>query len=368
LWRLDKDCVEAKLVLSLSNTSRCSLGRGLFYVAFHPSAPYLATPSADGAVLWRLGKDCSSAQDISLLRGQGFYGLPDVVYSVAFHPSASFVATGTQDGTVKLWRLNQSYCDAVCVQKLQRHDGPIHSVVFHASAPLIATAGSDGTADVWSFDADRSELTHVTTLHGHSYSVYCVAFHPSAPFLVTGSGDGQAKLWFVGPQRADAACVSTMRGLGGPVRSVAFRPSAACIAAGSDFRRGEALAVRWRVCEGFARHIVLMLAGALLSMPAEGGSLHRLVTAQLQMNTPLFARDPNSGTVDDNVFARMRTLIFTNAATSSQASHRKTMSTSTVCPWIKRYNSGIRMSYQTYLHEGNTTKQNQPINHQSHRC
>ena len=235
LWRLDKDCVKAKLVLSLSATSTCSRERGLFYVAFHPSAPYLATPSADGALLWRLGKDCTSAQDISLLQGQGFCGLPDVVHCVAFHPSASFVASGTQDGTVKLWRLNQSYCDAVCVQKLQRHEGPLHSVVFHASAPLVATAGSDGTANVWSFDADRSELTHVTTLRGHSYSVYCIAFHPSAPFLVTGSGDGQAKLWFVNPQRADAACVSTMRGLGGPVRSVAFHPSAACIAAGSDF-------------------------------------------------------------------------------------------------------------------------------------
>ena len=241
LWRLNKDCAEAKLILRLPTTS-CI--RGPFYVAFHPSAPYLATATADGASLWRLDEDCASAQCISLVQGQRFDGRDDTVHCIAFHPSASFLATGTGDGKVKLWRLSQNYSAASRVQQLQQNQqdyGPIHSVVFHASMPFIATAGSDGTANIWSLNADCSEATHLTTLRGHSYSVYSVAFHPSAPFLLTGSGDGQAKLWlFVSSIRlehcsADATCVSTMQGLCGPVRAVAFHPSATCIAAGSDF-------------------------------------------------------------------------------------------------------------------------------------
>ena len=69
-------------------------------VAFHPSAPYLATGSVDTtAKLWLLNADCSVATCVSTLRGHSSY-----VFSVAFHPSAPYLATCSNDKTAKLWR------------------------------------------------------------------------------------------------------------------------------------------------------------------------------------------------------------------------------------------------------------------------
>ena len=72
----------------------------VFSVAFHPSAPYLATGSWDNtAKVWLLNADCSAATCVSTLQG-----LSRGVRSVAFHPSAPYLATGSEDSTAKLWR------------------------------------------------------------------------------------------------------------------------------------------------------------------------------------------------------------------------------------------------------------------------
>jgi WD40 repeat protein len=70
------------------------------FVAFHPSAPYLATGSEDcTAKLWLLNADCSAVTCISTLSGHR-----KSVSSVAFHPSSPYLATGSIDKTAKLWR------------------------------------------------------------------------------------------------------------------------------------------------------------------------------------------------------------------------------------------------------------------------
>lgn len=233
LWRLDKDCSEAKLLLRLNSAPvKCVLYVASNYVAFHPSAPYLATAGADGTSLWRLSKDCTEAQCVSLLQVQAH---ADAIHCVAFHPSAPLIATGSGDGTAKFWRLNQDRTASSCILKQPGHEGPIHCVAFHSIEPFLATAGAGGSAKLWRVSLDFTELTHLVTLQGHSYSVYSVAFHPSAPILATGSGDGKAKLWLLNSDSAAATCVATLQGRCGPVRSVAFHPLAVCIATGSDF-------------------------------------------------------------------------------------------------------------------------------------
>jgi WD40 repeat protein len=70
------------------------------YVAFHPTAPLLATGSADGtAKLWRLSADNSSAECVATLEGHS-----SSVLSVAFHPTLPVLATGSKDNTMKFWR------------------------------------------------------------------------------------------------------------------------------------------------------------------------------------------------------------------------------------------------------------------------
>ena len=117
------------------------------------------------------------------------------VNSVAFHPTAPLLATGSWDNTAKLWRLSSDNSSATCVVTLEGHSKYVSSVAFHPSAPLLATGSWDKTTKLWWLSSDNSSASCVATLEGHSDLVNSVAFHPTAPLLVTGSSDGTAKLW-----------------------------------------------------------------------------------------------------------------------------------------------------------------------------
>jgi hypothetical protein len=170
-------------------------------VAFHPTAPLLATGSTDRtAKLWRLSSDNSSATCVTTLAGH-----INEVFSVAFHPTAPVLVTGSGDDTLsghshisKLWRLSSGNTSATCVATLEGNSRPdmnVTSVAFHPTAPLLATGSEDKIAKLWRLSSDNSSATCVATLAGHSSSVTSVAFHPTAPVLVTGSRDNTAKLW-----------------------------------------------------------------------------------------------------------------------------------------------------------------------------
>ena len=117
------------------------------------------------------------------------------VWSVAFHPTAPVLATGSEGNTAKLWRLSSDNSSATCVATLQGHSASVCSVAFHPTAPVLATGSGDNTAKLWRLSSDNSSATCVATLQGHSSSVCSVAFHPTAPVLATGSSDNTAKLW-----------------------------------------------------------------------------------------------------------------------------------------------------------------------------
>ena len=125
---------------------------------------------------------------VSTLQGVNV-GHSGSVNSVAFHPSAPYLATGSGDNTAKLWLLNADCSAATCVSTLQGHSSGVLSVAFHPSAPYLATGSSDKTAKLWLLNSDCSAATCVSTLRGHSDRVTSVAFHPSAPYLATGSDD-----------------------------------------------------------------------------------------------------------------------------------------------------------------------------------
>jgi WD40 repeat protein len=112
LWRLvttpdglisSADCV--------ATLDRENGGKGhsdwVWSVAFHPWAPLLATGSSDNTVkLWQLSPDDSSATCVATLdRRNGGEGNTNSVNSVAFHPTAPLLATSSADNTVKLWKL-----------------------------------------------------------------------------------------------------------------------------------------------------------------------------------------------------------------------------------------------------------------------
>jgi hypothetical protein len=117
------------------------------------------------------------------------------VWSVAFHPTAPLLATCssditfTSDNTGKLWLLSRDNSSSTCVGTLEGHSNTVFSVAFHPTAPLLATISYDNTVKLWLLSCDHSSATCVVTLEGHSHSVRSVAFHPTAPLLATGSFD-----------------------------------------------------------------------------------------------------------------------------------------------------------------------------------
>ena len=76
-------------------------------------------------------------------------GLSYSVTSVAFHSSAPLLATGSYDNTAKLWRMSADGSAATCVATLAGHSGWVTSVSFHPTAPLLATGSGDNTAKLW---------------------------------------------------------------------------------------------------------------------------------------------------------------------------------------------------------------------------
>jgi WD40 repeat protein len=73
-----------------------------------------------------------------------------MIYSVAFHPTAPLLATGSQDKTAKLWKLFEDN-SAKCVATLEGHSQEVSSVAFHRTAPLLATSSCDNTVKLWEF-------------------------------------------------------------------------------------------------------------------------------------------------------------------------------------------------------------------------
>jgi hypothetical protein len=76
-------------------------------------------------------------------------GHSNSVCSVAFHPSAPILATGSGDNTAKLWRMSADGTAATCVATLAGHSNTVRSVAFHPSAPILATGSDDKTAKLW---------------------------------------------------------------------------------------------------------------------------------------------------------------------------------------------------------------------------
>jgi WD40 repeat protein len=86
----------------------------------------------------------SSATSVKTLKGHSGH-----VTSVAFHPSAPLLATGSDDKTVRLWLLSPDNSAATCVATLEGHFDSVTSVAFHPTAPLLATGSGDKTVRLW---------------------------------------------------------------------------------------------------------------------------------------------------------------------------------------------------------------------------
>ncbi len=294
LWRLKKRWFRSNKLATLMGHSKYIRFDSILSVAFHPTAPLLATGSGDyTAKLWLLKKGLFSSPATYVATLEGHL---DIVKSVAFHPTELLLATGSSDSTAKLWSFEADGSTTACVATLERppqfvtrqpvnsvafhpksknnlvatgyldniaivwrgaltgikwmdmavcrgHTGSVNSVAFYPNTEmvLLATGSSDDTAKLWHVSSSPSPsssdlwtATCVATLEGHSDAVLSVAFHPTAPLLATGSYDKTAKLWSFSPDGSRATCVATLEGHRRTVQSVAFHPTAPLLATGSE--------------------------------------------------------------------------------------------------------------------------------------
>jgi WD40 repeat protein len=244
LWRFSPDGSAATCVATLAGHSDFVTS-----VAFHPTEPLLATGSRDStAKLWRFSPDGSAANNMLANCVATLEGHSENVLSVAFDSTGTILATGSEDTFTKLWRFSpdgsaENNMQATCVATLGGPGGWVFSVAFHPTAPLLATGLADNNAKLWRFSPSGSAANNISavcvaTLEGHSDFVNSVAFHPTAPLLATGSGDNTAKLWRFSldgsaANNMSAVCVATLEGHSGFVWSVAFYPTAPLLATGS---------------------------------------------------------------------------------------------------------------------------------------
>ena len=190
--------------------------KGVLSVAFHSSAPLLATGSEDGTVkLW----DTNSQECVATLVGH--HGQ---VKSVAFHPTADILMSGSMDNDVKLWDTN-TY---MCLSTTNVHRYWVSCVAFHPSKPFIVTSGFMDFPKLWQLSSDYTRLTLMNDNwrnNGESHpSVNCVAFHPSEPFIVTAGSNSKATLWLLFPDNK-VSWLGDMNCSRGEVNSVAFHPT-----------------------------------------------------------------------------------------------------------------------------------------------
>ena len=229
LWRFSPDGSAVTCVATLKG-HRSPVNS----VAFDPTGTILATGSDDNtAKLWLLSSDGSTANCVATLDNR------ECVNSVAFHPKAPILATGSDDNTAKLWRFSPdgsaaNNMSANCVAILEGHTGSVRAIAFHPTALLLASCSNDHTVRLWRFSLDDSAVTCVAILEGHINCVNSVDFNPRGTILATGSDDNTAKLWHFSLDGSAATCMATLEGHRNYVSSVAFHPTAPILATGSN--------------------------------------------------------------------------------------------------------------------------------------
>ena len=157
------------------------------------------------------------------------------ILCVAFHPSAPILATGCQDNSILLWDIDSDKP----VVTLLGHTTPVTCLAFHPSAPLLVSGGRDGIMRFW--DIMTHQCLSTTQVYRSYHAVSCVAFRPQLTGaedfdMVTGGSGDLLQLWKLSPDNTKATLFENrghMGNSGYDSKCLAFHPTQPLVATAS---------------------------------------------------------------------------------------------------------------------------------------
>jgi WD40 repeat protein len=155
------------------------------------------------------------------------------ILCIAFHPSAPILATGCQDNSILLWDIDSDKS----VVTLLGHTAAVTCLAFHPSAPLLVSGGGDGKMMMW--DTITHQCLSTTQVYRSYHAVSCVAFRPQLSGtedfdMITGGSGDLLQLWKLSPDNRELTLFEE-RGptLGYDSKCIAFHPTQPLVATAS---------------------------------------------------------------------------------------------------------------------------------------
>lgn len=104
---------------------------------------------------------------------------------MAVSPDQRLMLTGGDDESVRLWEL----ADAVQLQRMSEHRGPVNAVAFSPDGGFAVSGASDNSIIYWNIAASTSQRTEFRRFGSHDDNVTHLIISPDGQFVLSTSMD-----------------------------------------------------------------------------------------------------------------------------------------------------------------------------------